>query len=763
MEKYQGLSEKEAKKRLVQYGENKLTAIPPPSLFTKFFNQFNDFMILTLLAAAGISLVLSFLKGELDIIDPAIILSIVIVNAVMGVFQEAKAERSLASLERLAAPQAIVRRGGVKKIIPSALLVPGDVVLLETGNTIPADSKVVISINLSCEESALTGETIPQEKTPHASDSREALVFSGTTVATGHGEAIVTSTGSNTEFGKIAELLTYEKTPDTPLQKKLNHTGKVLGILALFICILIFIIGIVRSQPIFTMFMTSVSLAVAAIPEGLPAIVTIMLSLGVERMAKRKAIIRNLPAVETLGSATVICSDKTGTLTENNMKITRTFTYDHSSKLKRYGVLCNNEGIGLEQALIQGGGKEGIYREKELLYHPLLDEISFDSSRKRMTTLHKDGKYFLSITKGAPEMILDISSSYLTDEGAKPMTTGIRRSFMESNKSFAADALRVLAIAYRNHSVKPRCTPSSLENNLTLVGLIGFIDPPRSEAIKAVAECKRAGIRPVMITGDHALTASAVGKLLGISKDETAVLTGNEIDHMSDEELFRNIYNYPIFARVSPTNKMRLVKAFQKHGEIVAMTGDGVNDAPALKVADIGCAMGRGGTDVAKNAADMILADDNFATIVSAVEEGRGIFENIKKSIFFLLSCNIGEIMTIFVSILLGLASPLLPVQLLFINLVTDSFPAVSLGLETPEKDIMSHPPRASKKGMFADGAVFKILCEGVLIGSLALLAYTVGSRFSQNGVVGGTTMCFAVLSLSQLMHAFNMRSAESL
>lgn len=763
MEVNKGLSEAEAKKLLAKHGENKLTVVSSPSLLIKFINQFKDFMILTLLVAAAISFAVSFLKGEIDLVDPIIILSIVIINAVLGVFQEAKAEKSLAALEKLAAPHAIVKRDGVKKTIPSALVVPGDVIVLETGNTIPADGKIIHSMNLSCEESSLTGETMPQEKFVNSKNPEENFIFAGTTVALGHGEALVTETGTNTQFGKIAELLTYEETPDTPLQKKLNHTGKVLGILALLICILIFIIGICKQQPVFSMFMTSVSLAVAAIPEGLPAIVTIMLSLGVERMAKRNAIIRHLPAVETLGSATVICSDKTGTLTENKMKAERTFSYDDSNKMTRYGVLCNNENNGLEQALLSAGKKAHIYRDKELLSYPLIDELPFDSTRKRMTTLHKDGTYYLSITKGAPEMILDVSTSYCTSDGIKPMTSNIRREFLNANRDFATNALRVLAIAYRNHSAKPNCTATSLEQNLTLIGLVGFMDPPRPEAIHAVKECKRAGIRPVMITGDHALTASAVGKLLGIQNDKESVLTGVEIDRLSDRELYNQIYDYPIFARVSPSNKMRLVKTFQQHGEIVAMTGDGVNDAPALKVADIGCAMGQGGTDVAKNAADMILADDNFATIVSAVEEGRGIFDNIRKSIFFLLSCNIGEIMTIFVSILMGLAAPLLPVQLLFINLVTDSFPAISLGLEPPAENIMKRPPRAANKGLFADGAMVQILSEGMLIGALALLAYAAGCRLSLGGTAVGTTMCFAVLSLSQLMHAFNLRSSSSL
>lgn len=724
----------------------------------KFAEQFKDFMILTLLAAAGISMLVTFLEGNIDFIDPIIILSIVLINALLGVYQEAKAERSLAALEQLAAPHALVMRNGTKQNIPATHVVPGDVICLENGHTVCADADVISSINLSCEESALTGETIPQEKNPDTS-----RVFAGTTVASGRGLGVVTSTGMNTEFGKIAGLLTREEPPETPLQKRLNHTGKILGILALFVCIFIFILGVCKKQPIFEMFMTSISLAVAAIPEGLPAIVTIMLSLGVERMAKRHAVIRHLPAVETLGSATVICSDKTGTLTENRMRVADVFTYGERERLFCYSVLCNNEGLGVEQALIQNGTENHIYREKELLRYPLITEIPFDSTRKRMTTLHKDSGGYLSITKGAPEFLLNLSDFYYTPEGIRPITNAIRNEISMIGQNFALQALRVLAVCYQTHAAKPACTSTSLERNMIFAGLIGFMDPPRMEAYDAVSRCKQAGIRPIMITGDHALTASAISKTLGILGEHDKVMTGETLSCMSDTELYADIYNYPVFARVSPSDKMRIVKTFQKHGEIVAMTGDGVNDAPALKVADIGCAMGQSGTDVAKNTADMILTDDNFATIVAAVEEGRGIYDNIKKAVFFLLSCNIGEIMTIFVSILLGLASPLLPVQLLFINLVTDSFPAISLGLEPPAKNIMSRPPVLPGKSLFADGAILKIAMEGMFIGSLALFAYAAGCRLSPNGAIAGTTMCFAVLSLSQLTHAFNMRSELSL
>ncbi len=763
MQEKHGLSSKEAKRQFEKYGENKLASTKPPSLLHKFVNQFKDFMILTLLGAALISFIVSFLEGETDFIDPIIILSIVLINACLGIFQESKAEHSLAVLEKMAAPHALVCRDGKKVNILASQVVPEDLIYLENGNIIPADARIITSHNLSCEESALTGETIPQEKNATSSVPSEKEVYAGTCVASGRGEAIVTGTGMNTEFGKIAKLLAHEDPPDTPLQKRLNHTGKQLGILALFICIIIFILGICKQQPIFGMFMTSISLAVAAIPEGLPAIVTIMLSLGVERMAKRHSVIRHLPAVETLGSATVICSDKTGTLTENRMKVSRTFCYNNENRLTLYGALCNAEGTGVEQALLDYASHAKIFREKELFRYPLCGELPFDSERKRMTTLHKDSGHYISITKGAPEYLLERSERYYEGGELRPMTSTIRNQILKMNREFAENALRVLAICCQRHSSNPPVTVSYLERNLIFVGLVGFMDPPRVEAIHAVRECKSAGIRPVMITGDHALTAAAIGKQLGILTDENQVMTGRELGALDDQRLYESVYNYPVFARVSPSDKMRIVKIFQKHGEIVAMTGDGVNDAPALKVADIGCAMGLSGTDVAKNTADMILTDDNFATIVSAVEEGRGIYDNIKKAVFFLLSCNIGEIMTIFVSILFGLTAPLFPVQLLFINLVTDSFPAISLGLERPAKNIMSRPPIPPGKSLFADGAAWKILIEGLFIGSLALFAYAAGCRLSPNASAAGTTMCFAVLSLSQLIHAFNMRSEESL
>ena len=740
-----GLSAKEAKKRYNTYGPNRLKERRPPTLLERFAAQMKDFMIITLLAAAGVSFIISIFSDNADYVDAIIILAIVILNAILGIFQEKKAEHSLEALKKLSAPTATVIRDGVEQNIETDKLVPGDVICLNSGNYIPADGKILTSVRLQAEESALTGESIEISK------DKGDIVYSGTVIVTGHGLAEITATGMATELGKIAGMLADENTRQTPLQKKLSHTGKVLGILALVICIVIFIMGILKRQPIFPMFMTSVSLAVAAIPEGLPAIVTIMLSLGVERMARRHAVIRKLPAVETLGSATVICSDKTGTLTENRMSVTDIFTYDKPEQAVKFGILCNHGSGGIEQALLRYGESMRLSQEKELSHYPLIDEIPFDSVRKSMTTLHRFGDSYISVTKGAPEIILNHSVSYLENGIEKTLTPAVRKNFVTANKNFAQNALRVLAVAYIKHNHKPICSEVSLERNLTLVGFFACMDPPRKEAITAIAKCKKAGIRPVMITGDHDLTATATGKLLGFP--DSMALTGEKLHEMSDNELQREIYNHNVYARVLPADKVRLVKAFQARGEVVAMTGDGVNDAPALKAADIGCAMGLGGTDVAKSASDMILTDDNFATIVAAIEEGRGIYDNIKKAVFFLLSCNIGEIMTIFVAILLGHSSPLLPVQLLFINLVTDSFPAICLGLEPPEKDIMSRPPRGHREGLFAGGGLFQILVEGMFIGSLALTAY----------MIGGTTMCFAVLALSQIVHSFNMRSHQSL
>jgi len=758
-----GLSTQEAGRRLTRFGHNTMAEEKKVSLLTRFFAQFQDFMIVVLLAAAGISFFLSLLEGNADFADPVIILIVVTLNAILGVVQEAKAEHSLEALKKLSAPHALVLRNGAKITLQAEELVPGDILFLESGNLVPADARLLSSYGLKVDESSLTGESDTIEKqfdlvfpadTPLG--DRRNMVYSSSVVTAGHGVCVVTATGMQTEVGKIAGLILEETAGETPLQKRLAKTGKVLAIAALSICLLLFFIGLFQGIPLFTMFMTSVSLAVASIPESLPAVVTIMLSLGVQRMVKQNAILRKLPAVETLGSATYICSDKTGTLTQNQMSVAKTYTLSYDSSLpsmEQMGLLCNNAsldfGEATELALIQYAQQKGISSSIHSDY-PRIYELPFDSSRKCMTTVHQlNRENYLVITKGAFDVLQKKCN----------ITSGDAALLIKEHDAMAKNALRVLSIAYKIIPADPSLLDTDLENGLLPVGLFGLIDPPREEAKDAVRLCKTAGITPVMITGDHKNTACAIAKQLGILSSDNAALTGAELDAMSEKELQKNIKNYTVFARVSPEHKVRIVKALQSHGEIVAMTGDGVNDAPALKAADIGCAMGKSGTDVAKSAADMILMDDNFATIVSAVKEGRGIYDNIKKSIHFLLSCNIGEIITIFFAILFHMPSPLAAVQLLWVNLITDSLPALALGTEPPEPDIMSRPPVSPKAGLFSSELLMQILTEGILIGALSLLAYVLGLNYVGNA----STMAFAVLSFSQLFHAFNMRSRHSL
>lgn len=760
----EGLTTPQVMERQKKYGYNELASAKKASLLSRFFAQFQDFMILVLLAAAAISFFLSLLEGKADFADPVIILIVVTLNAVLGVIQEAKAEHSLEALKKLSAPHALVLRDKKKITVPAAELTPGDIIFIETGNLIPADARLLSSQGLKVDESALTGESLTVEKqadlvfsSDTALGDRLNMLYSSSVATAGHGIAVVTATGMQTEVGKIANMILEEENAETPLQKRLAKTGKILAIAALIICLVLFFIGILRGIPFFTMFMTSVSLAVASIPESLPAVVTIMLSLGVQRMVKKNAIIRKLPAVETLGSATYICSDKTGTLTQNRMHVTKTFSLKCDTALpamELMGALCNNAseefGEATESALLLHALQKG-YGLSERENYPRIYEIPFDSTRKCMTTVHrlKGTDESLVITKGAFDVLLPKCE----------LSSGEKMALSLQHDTMAKEALRVLAIACKVIPSSQNLSDNTLENDLTMLGLFGMMDPPREEAKAAVSLCKTAGITPVMITGDHKSTACAVAEKLGILTPGTSALTGIEIDAMSEEEFRKNIKQYTVFARVTPEHKVRIVKALQSHGEVVAMTGDGVNDAPALKTADIGCAMGKSGTDVAKNASDMVLMDDNFATIVSAVAEGRGIYDNIKKSIHFLLSCNIGEIITIFFAILFGLPSPLAAVQLLWVNLITDSLPALALGTERPEEDIMTRPPVSPKAGLFTRELFASILTEGMLIGALSLLAYVLGLRFVGNA----GTMAFAVLSFSQLFHAFNMRSRHSL
>lgn len=778
-----GLSEEEAQKRFERYGPNNLKEKKKESIFVKFIKQFNDFMIITLIIAAIISAVVSKLNGEADYIDSIIIVAIVIFNAIMGLVQEQKAEKSLEALKKMSAPNAKVRRNGRVQEIDATMVVPGDIVILEAGNYVPADCRLINSYNLKIEESALTGETIPSLK-----DSSKILkentamgdlcnmVFATTIVVNGHGEAIVVETGMNTRVGKIAGMIIEDESPETPIQKKLAEVGKILAIACIIICVLIFVIGIFKKIPIIEMFMTSVGLAVAAIPEGLPAIVTIMLSIGVTKMAKKNSIIRKLPAVETLGSSSVICSDKTGTLTQNKMTVTEVrncFGRANSNERKfifELGTMCTDTteeringkhgfvGEATEVAISNAAMEEGV--SKSFLYDEMkrINDIPFDSKRKMMTTIHKYGNGYRIITKGAPDVLLKRCSNCYSGGQIVPIFSK-KDDINEQNNQMAEKALRVIAVAYKDVEKLPEM--QDVEKDLIFCGLIGMIDPPREGVKEAVRTCRRAGIKTVMITGDHLQTAKAIAKELGILKRGDLAIDGETLERMSQHELEQNIMDYSVFARVSPEHKVRIVKAFQSTGAVVAMTGDGVNDAPALKNADIGIAMGKGGTDVAKNAADMILLDDNFVTIVEAVKQGRNIYDNIKKAIHFLISTNIGEIVTIFFGLVLGIKSPLLAIQLLWINLVTDSLPAIALGLEKEEENIMSRLPRNPKKNLFADGLWWKIMIEGAMLGMFTLLAFSIGNRLYSVEV--GRTMAFLALGILELVHSFNIKSEESI
>lgn len=769
---------------LVEHGENKLKEKKKKTNFQRFLDQFKDVMILILIVAAIISFVIACVEGNpKEFFEPALILLIVIMNAIMGVMQESKAEKALDALKSLSAPHARVIRDGEESVIDASQLVPGDIIRLEAGDFIPADARLIRSVSLKSEESALTGESVPSEKDAEANveataplGDRTNMVFSGCSITYGTALAVVTATGMDTEMGKIANLLDNEEEGQTPLQKKLAQLGKYLGIVALAACAIIFVIGLANGIPALEIFMTAVSLAVSAIPEGLPAIVTIVLSIGVQRMVNKNAIIRRLPAVETLGGASVICSDKTGTLTQNRMTLVKAYVDGWSStedidyqnsdevkKLLKLATLCcdgsvvfhgaEEQHIGdpTETAIVLAAHKNGLPKEALNKEYPRLGEIPFDSDRKLMTTIHKiDGK-LIAIVKGA----FDVMSSKCIEGDL--ITAKIINEEMSSN------ALRVIAVACKELDKLPEnITPEVLENNLTFLGLVGMIDPPRPEAKVAVATCRKAGIKPVMITGDHVVTASAIARELGILETSDKAITGAELDALTDTELDSQIEHIAVYARVSPENKIRIVKAWQRKGQVVAMTGDGVNDAPALKAADIGCAMGITGTDVAKGAADMTLTDDNFATIVDAVREGRGIYANIKKVVGFLLGTNIGEVITVFVAMLLWHKSPLLSMQLLWINLVTDSLPAIALGMEAVENDVMEQKPKPKDEGLFAHGYGIKIILQGIMFGTLSLIAFWLGEQ-ATGLEAGGQTLAFMVLALSQVVQAFNMRSEHSL
>lgn len=769
-----GLTDSEAKNRLDKYGSNELKSAEKESLFMRFLDQMKDPMIIVLLIAAVLSFVSS---GFTDWVDSVIILLIVIVNAVISISQEDNAEKALEALRKMSAPLAKVIRNGSLTRVETNLLVPGDIIVLEAGDLVPADARILECANLKADEAAMTGESVPVSK--NALDSlpedtalgdRKNMVISSTVITNGRATCVVTSTGMETEVGQIAGMLMNEEDSETPLQKKMAEISKVLSVICLGVCVVMFFVGLLYQRPILEIFMSAVALAVAAIPEGLAAVVTIVLALGVQRMVKRNAIVKKLPAVETLGCASVICSDKTGTLTQNKMTVVDVWTLrpDERPLALTIGALCNDTtltyaedgspktaGDPTETAFVDIACKEGLDKNEIEKTMPRQAELPFDSERKMMSTIHPlaDGGYRVMV-KGAPDVLL----------GRCIVSGEDSQSVLARNSEMASRALRVLGVAYKDiPSIPGELTSEGLENGLTFVGLVGMIDPPRLEVKQAVAECYSAGIRPVMITGDHKLTAVAIAKELDIFRDGDLAMTGEELDAISQDELNQKVDQYSVFARVSPEHKMRIVKAWQFKGKVVAMTGDGVNDAPALKVADIGCAMGITGTDVAKGAADMILTDDNFSTIVHAVEQGRGIYSNIKKSIQYLLSCNIGEIITIFIATALNFHQmPLIPIQLLWLNLVTDSLPALALGMEPVEAGIMNEKPRDPKDSIFAHGFAASMVFYGVLVGAVTLCAYMLGEYvLSDPDTADGIacTMSFATLVFCELTRAFAVRS----
>ena len=774
-----GLGGDEVKIRQERDGFNEFAKKKHSSLWRKFISQFRSFMIIVLLVAAVISGITGYMNGE-GITDAIIILSILIVNAIIGVFQEAKAENALDALEKLSAPHCKVIRKGEHQVIESRELVVGDIVEIETGDSVPADMLLVEAVNLKIQEAALTGESVPVEKrTETIADDvpigdRINMAFSSCSVTYGRGVGVVVATGERTEVGKIAAMIKSVPDMRTPMQVRLDKLGKVLAIISLVVCAVIFIIGLCYGRGLMEMFMTAVSLAVAAIPEGLPAVSTVVLALGVQRLAKQNAIVRNLPSVETLGSTTVICSDKTGTLTQNKMTVVEEYPA-MSKRLLTIGILCNDTtssadgelfGDPTETALVAYGDANGCGQKQCDVVYPRISEIPFDSERKLMTTIHRAGNGVLLVaTKGGFDELLAKCSRIDDGKEVRPITAADKNNLAHANGAMAEKALRVLCMAYKEVGYEGELTDEKLatitqnaESELIFVGMVGMIDPPREEARVAVEQCKQAGIKPVMITGDHKITASAIAKSLGIMTDSDKVLTGSDVEKMSDEELRDVAGSVSVFARVAPEHKVRIVEAYQKLGNVVAMTGDGVNDAPALKLANIGVAMGITGTDVSKEAADVVLADDNFATIVQSVREGRRIYDNLIKSIQFMISTNLGEIVLLLVAVLCNFDMPLLPIQLLFINLVGDSLPSLALSVDHATKNIMSRKPIDPKQGIFTRAFTTKITVQAIIIGGVTIVAYLIGL---QQSIEVARTMTFAVMIFSQFTMIFSIRSGN--
>ena len=834
-----GLNSGKVEEHKAKYGLNELQEKKKDSLLKKFIAQFKDFSIIVLIIAAIVSGVVGIAEGE-GITDTIIILIVVLLNAIIGVAQESKAEKSLEALKKLSEHAAKVIRDGKEQVIPARDLVPGDIVIIETGDYVSADLRIIEAVNLKSQESSLTGESVPVEKetapiegTEIGIGDRVNMLFSSSLITYGRGKAIVIETGMNTEVGKIAGMLNETEKQETPLQRRLNSLGKTLGIAALAICAVIFVIGLLQGKGVIDMFMTAVSLAVAVIPEGLVAVSTIVLAIGVQKMVKKNAIVKKLPAVETLGSSTVICSDKTGTLTQNKMTVEKIFcndvtvdvakveTSDDFNKLIYNCMLCNDSRV-LENGEIAGDPTETAlvdmalkldYQQSVYRENPRVEEVPFDSDRKLMTTVNENNGKYTVYTKGGVDELLKICNSYLFKGEVRTNLDEYANWIRENNEHMAKDALRVLAFAYKEMDHFPsKEEMKTIESGLTFIGMVGMIDPPREEAKKAVEKCKHAGIKTVMITGDHKVTAVAIAKKLGILENEDEALTGLELDKISDEQLTKDIRKYSVYARVSPEHKVRIVKAWQANGEVVAMTGDGVNDSPALKTSDIGCAMGKVGTEVAKEAADVILTDDNFATIVSAVEEGRRIYDNILKVIQFLISCNVGEVIVLLLATLFAPAiaswfgisditmiQVLLPIHILWINLVTDTFPALALAFDPANKDIMNRKPIKKNEGIFTKGRTFRIIYQGAMIGLLTLAAFLIGLATPddklptmveyENKVISveeidnldevlanggeyvskeeikieiGQTMAFIVLAFSELIHVFNIRDNKN-